>query len=153
MVEIAYCSDVEGNLRYFDRWLETAARVVRYDASGNLELAHDDAYFVYGGDVVDKGPGDIRLCRLLVGLKRRYPERVALLVGNRDLNKLRFTAELDATDMARPIDEIKPPHWDPNAPTLRTHLQRVAVCRTQARIVVAAVRARWERTDTWPPRA
>ena len=128
-VEVAYCTDVEGNLDYFHRWLETAGRIVRYDSSGSLELAHEGAHFVYGGDVVDNGPGDIRLCRLLVGLKQRYPSRVALLVGNRDLNKLRFTAELHQTDMERPIDEIPPPHWDRKAPTLRQHLERVAAER------------------------
>jgi hypothetical protein len=86
----------------------------------------DGCYFVYGGDAVDKGPGDIRLCRTLVSLKQRYPDRVVLLVGNRDLNKLRFTAELSQQDMERSIDEIPPPHWDPMAPTLRQHLERVA---------------------------
>ena len=49
----------------------------------------EGAYFVFGGDVVDKGPGDIRLCRQLVALKRRHPDRVFLVVGNRDLNKVR----------------------------------------------------------------
>jgi hypothetical protein len=73
---------------------------------------------VFGGDAVDKGPGDIRLCRQLVSLKRRHPERVFLLVGNRDLNKLRYAAELSAEDMARPASEIPRPHWDPKAPSL-----------------------------------
>lgn len=125
-IEVAYLTDVEGNLRYFEKWLATTARVVRYDKQGNLELAHANAYFVYGGDVVDKGPGDIRLCRLLTRLKKRYPDRVALLCGNRDLNKLRFSAELDASDLARPIEQIPAPHWDPKASTLKAHLEKVA---------------------------
>lgn len=58
-------------------------------------------YFCYGGDCFDRGPGDIRVARLLVGLKRRYPERVFLIMGNRDLNKLRFASELHASDLAR----------------------------------------------------
>jgi hypothetical protein len=33
-------------------------------------VLEDGAYFVFGGDVVDKGPGDIRLCRQLVALKK-----------------------------------------------------------------------------------
>ncbi|NJN82646.1 MAG: hypothetical protein HC802_10495 [Caldilineaceae bacterium] len=72
---------------------------------------------------MDKGPGDIRLVRALVDLKRRYPSRVFLLVGNRDLNKLRFTAELSDADMARPLSEIPPPHWDPKAPSLLEYLK------------------------------
>jgi hypothetical protein len=126
-VEVAYCTDVEGNLSYFERWVETAGRVVRFDSEGKeLELVHDGAYFVYGGDVCDNGPGDLRLCQLLVSLKKRHPDRVALLSGNRDLNKLRMTAELDPTDLDRPMDEIAKPHWDVNALTLRQHLERVA---------------------------
>lgn len=33
-------------------------------------VLEDGAYFVFGGDAVDKGPGDIRLCRQLVALKK-----------------------------------------------------------------------------------
>ncbi len=36
---------------------------------------------------------------LLVKLKRRYPDRVFLLVGNRDQNKLRFLSELTEHDL------------------------------------------------------
>jgi hypothetical protein len=43
----------------------------------------------------DKGPGDIRLGRVLVQLKRTYPDRVFLIIGNRDLNKIKLTAEID----------------------------------------------------------
>lgn len=82
--------------------------------------------FVFGGDAVDKGPGDVQLCKQLVSLKRRHPDRVVLLVGNRDLNKLRFSAELADDDMGRPIDEIPGPYWDPKAKTLRQYLEQVA---------------------------
>ena len=42
-----------------------------------------NTHFIYGGDSVDKGPGDIRLCRALDGLKKRYPDRVHLLDDRR----------------------------------------------------------------------
>lgn len=35
----------------------------------------------------------------LVRLKKKYPDRVVLLVGNRDVNKMRFTSELDDSEM------------------------------------------------------
>lgn len=39
--------------------------------------------------------GDLRIARQLIAFKRRCPERVWLLAGNRDINKLRLTAELN----------------------------------------------------------
>lgn len=134
---LGYVTDVEGNLDYFLRYVEQS-KVLRIDESSSpsatstnsstlksvfLDLVGDNTYFVFGGDAVDKGPGDIRLVRALVGLKKRYPERVFLLVGNRDLNKLRFTAELSEEDMARDLHEIPPPHWDPKAPSILEYLQ------------------------------
>eukprot|EP00756_Hemistasia_phaeocysticola_P043980 Hpha_TRINITY_DN17562_c0_g1::TRINITY_DN17562_c0_g1_i1::g.92498::m.92498 len=122
--ELGYVTDVEGNLPYWRNYVERS-RVLRYAPQG-LELTHDGAHFVFGGDVVDKGVGDIRLTRELVALKRRYPSRVWLLVGNRDLNKLRFAAELSPEDLARHHSTIPPPHWDPKAPTLTQRLEGLA---------------------------
>ena len=127
--QLGFVTDVEGNLEYFLRWVKQSNVVTASGATPNcktlhLDLHHDNCHFVYGGDVVDKGPGDIRLTRALVDFQRRYPDRVHLLVGNRDLNKLRFTAELSETDLARPASEIPPPHWDPKAPTLKEFLQQ-----------------------------
>ncbi|KAL3937555.1 MAG: hypothetical protein SGBAC_007362 [Bacillariaceae sp.] len=85
-----------------------------------------DFYFVFGGDSVDKGNGDIRLTRCLVAFKKKYPDRVFLLVGNRDLNKLRFTAELSPAELQRELHTIPGPHWDPSAPTLKEYLQEIA---------------------------
>jgi hypothetical protein len=41
----------------------------------------DDVIFVFGGDAFDKGPWDIRFGNQLVALKKRYPERVVLIIG------------------------------------------------------------------------
>lgn len=48
---------------------------------------------------------------LQVALKKKHPEHVFLLVGNRDLNKLRYAAELAADDLARDPEQIPNPHW------------------------------------------
>ena len=133
---LGYVTDVEGHLDFF---LSFVKRSNVLDVVSNtplqleLDLRDNHCYFVFGGDSVDKAPGDIRLCRALVSLKKRYPDRVFLLVGNRDLNKIRFTAELSKADMERDIDDIPPPHWDPSAPTLRTYLEEVAKTRGVAR--------------------
>lgn len=125
---LGYVTDVEGNLDYFLRFVEESKvldveKGDLWSTSVTLSL-RENCYFVYGGDAVDKGPGDIRMVRALVDLKRRYPNHVYLLVGNRDLNKLRFTAELSDDDIARPIHDIPPPHWDPKAPTLKEFLEQ-----------------------------
>ena len=134
---LGYVTDVEGNLDYFLSYVHQSTVLSTvddiYDSNERQQQQHlqlelndpEHSYFVFGGDAVDKGPGDIRLVRALVDLKRRYPTRVFLLVGNRDLNKVRLTAELSAEDMDRPIDEIPPPHWDLKAPTLREYLERI----------------------------
>lgn len=131
---LGYVTDVEGNIEYFHRfvaeskvlaWAGETNNPPRLDAkSFHLELVGPNSYFVYGGDAVDKGPGDIRMVRCLVDLKRRHPDRVFLLVGNRDLNKLRFSAELSDADLARDATSIPPPHWDPKAPTLTEFLTK-----------------------------
>ena len=120
-VEVGYLTDVEGNLGYFDRWV-AQSEVLRYNVAGELELTHPHAYFVYGGDAVDRGDGGCRLLQRLVALKRSAPHRVWLLVGNRDLNKLRLTSELGENEMARDPSAIPGPHWDPRAPTLAEYL-------------------------------
>eukprot|EP00980_Cylindrotheca_fusiformis_P003807 scaffold839_cov138-Cylindrotheca_fusiformis.AAC.2 len=129
---LGYVTDVEGNLDYFLKFV-SKCQVVNANLvhkNGNIQefklsLADENCYFVYGGDAIDKGPGDIRLVRALVDFKRTYPSRVFLLVGNRDLNKLRFTAELSRDDMARSVEEIPGPHWDPSAPTLKEYLETI----------------------------
>ena len=81
-VEIAYVTDVEGNLDYFDRWVERSG-VLRYTSPGVLDFTHENAYFVFGGDAMDRVEGGIRFTRRLVSLKKRHPSRVFLLAGNR----------------------------------------------------------------------
>ena len=108
---VSYLTDVEGNMTYFDNFV-SVSKAVSYSDEGRLVL-EDDFSFVFGGDLFDKGPGDRRLSELLCDLKDRYPDRVFLLMGNRDINKLRFPAELRDT---RVYD--RPPFWDPGAPSL-----------------------------------
>ena len=125
---LGYVTDVEGNIDYFLSYVQKSNVLDLHEWDTKvmkLGLRDEHCYFVFGGDAVDKGPGDIRLVRALVDLKQRYPNRVFLLVGNRDLNKLRFTAELAKDDMNRPMEDIPPPHWDPKAPSYLQYLERI----------------------------
>ncbi len=101
---IAYLTDVEGRwdkLASFaadnpDVWLE----------SGALRLA-DEVTFVFGGDAIDRGPHGRRIVALLLEARRTYGERVVLLAGNRDINKLRLRRELDGQPPARTPPELR----------------------------------------------
>ena len=91
-VKIGFATDIEGNLRYWQRYLRRS-EVLEACPDGSINL-REDCHFVYGGDVCDRGPGDLRLMRDLISLKERYPSHVHLLLGNRDINKLRMLSEL-----------------------------------------------------------
>ena len=98
MITVAYATDVEGNFEYWSRYIEIS-KVLKRLPTGELELA-PDSYFVFGGDVVDRGPGDLRVLTDLVGLKRAYPDRVEFIMGNRDINKMRLPIELHKSSLS-----------------------------------------------------
>eukprot|EP00956_Cyclotella_meneghiniana_P016540 scaffold26102_cov75-Cyclotella_meneghiniana.AAC.4 len=132
---IGYASDIEGHWDYFLDYV-SRSNVIGWESIPNQCPCNNfnynfyrltlrpNTHFIYGGDSVDKGPGDIRFTRALVDLKKRYPRRVHLLVGNRDLNKLRFQTELGDYEMSLPLDEIQKPFWDKNALSYREYLEK-----------------------------
>ncbi|MDQ3032029.1 MAG: hypothetical protein M3Y87_06405 [Myxococcota bacterium] len=101
---IAYLTDVEG------RWdkVESFANENPYVSlrDGALRLA-DGVTFVFGGDAVDRGPHARRIVALLLAARREYGERVVLLAGNRDINKLRLWRELHGHPPARTPPEVR----------------------------------------------
>jgi hypothetical protein len=78
------------------------------DATKSELILKDGCYFVFGGDACDKRDGTIRFVNLMLKLKRRYPDRVFLLVGNRDQNKLRFLSELTEHDLHSCLPPLPP---------------------------------------------
>jgi hypothetical protein len=54
----------------------------------------DNCKFVSLGDTIDNGPNNFAVLRLLRYLKSKYRDRVVLILGNRDINKLRLKYEL-----------------------------------------------------------
>jgi hypothetical protein len=100
-----FMTDVEGHWEFFNKQV-TESSVLSWDSDGSLTLV-DNGYFVHGGDAVDKGPGDIRVLRAMVELKEKYPDRVILILGNRDVNKLRIVSELHPDHLGK-----NPVFWD-----------------------------------------
>ena len=117
-VKVYFVSDVEGDYEYWRTCVGACKGLVlpewlphvSADASG-VHLA-PDSHFVFGGDVCDKGPGSIRVVHELLSLHDRYPDRVHILLGNRDINKLRLTSELASSELLHnKIDFIPGAYW------------------------------------------
>jgi len=88
---LAYLTDVEGQWDKLVSYTDDNPYVALRD--GALHLA-DGVTFVFGGDAVDRGPSARRIIALLLRARADYGERVVLLAGNRDINKLRLAFEL-----------------------------------------------------------
>lgn len=88
---ITYITDLEGRWDKLERSCAGNPHMTVQD--GALSLA-PGVTFVFGGDAVDRGPAGRRIVAALLAAKRRYGDRVVLLAGNRDINKLRLHREL-----------------------------------------------------------
>jgi len=116
---VAFVTDIEGNWEFFMAYVKLSDALTLVnpqcpDGTADIELK-DGWDLVFGGDVCDKGGeigGTIRVIRTLVRLKRRYPQNVTLLLGNRDLNKLRLTSEICPSQLAL-LEEVPGPYWVP----------------------------------------
>ena len=120
IIRISYITDIEGDAEYLKRFVNLSKVLHFKPSKPNDSLTHDhydhlidfsahddDAIvttmLVFGGDVCDKGGSDLYVLRQLLSLVRRYNSdkdpldpnnRVHLIMGNRDVNKLRIFDEL-----------------------------------------------------------
>ena len=113
---IAYLTDVEGRWDKLVSFTSGNPQVSLVD--GELLLA-DGVTFVFGGDAIDRGPHARRFVSVLLAARRRYGDRVILLAGNRDINKVRLVTELGG----------KPHHRAP-VTTTRAELLRWTLANT-----------------------
>ncbi len=65
---VTFVTDLEGDLAHFERFVHSSD-VVRFEEEGRLGWKQPNAVFVHGGDLFDRGPGDIRLSRMLCEFK------------------------------------------------------------------------------------
>ena len=94
-------SDLEGNYEYWLTYL-SMSKVLQRNADGSVEFRNKDKvnpklprdHFIHGGDTCDRWRGDLRIVHDLLSLKRKYPDNVHFLLGNRDVNKLRLPVSL-----------------------------------------------------------
>lgn len=122
-LRVTFCTDVEGNWEYFLAYVRRseALKLVGVEDGGSVARIDlvDGWRLIFGGDACDKGRavgGSVRVCRSLLLLKRRYPARVTILLGNRDLNKMRLSSELQPTELAENVlSHLPGPYWVPEA--------------------------------------
>lgn len=105
---VAVLSDIEGSARKLDLFCQRHPAFAR----GDDGLAHlvPGAVFVHGGDVPDRFEGSQRAVAELLRLSGEACDRVVLIAGNRDLNKLRLTAELSPAGLAA-LPPVKLDDW------------------------------------------
>jgi len=93
---VTYASDVEGRWDYFCNFVDHSKGLrfrldlehINRRSLRELELQLEDGWhFVFGGDACPKGPGTLRFLETMVRLKRKWPGRVHLLLGERDLDR------------------------------------------------------------------
>lgn len=99
---VSYCTDVEGNWDYWERFLEISQVVGRDPNTKKVIFKKPNAQFVFGGDVCDRGPGDMRLLNDLVQLYEDNKGKVHFILGNRDVNKMRIPVELHVKYLEAP---------------------------------------------------
>jgi hypothetical protein len=115
-------------LTYEGKRLSSVQEHKNWDALG---LYLDEGHrLVFGGDATDHHVGDITVMRLLVEVKQANPERVILVAGNRDLNKIRLRQETNEPFMDAVFEAIEKnpdiePRWleNPKPRSLITFLE------------------------------
>lgn len=88
---VTYVTDVEGQWARLHSFLDDNPHA---SLQGGSLVVAPGATLVFGGDAIDRGPHGRRIVRLLLEAKRRQPDQLVLLAGNRDINKLRLATEL-----------------------------------------------------------
>lgn len=102
---LAYLTDLEGQWNKLVAFAD-ANPCVRLDSDGALHVA-PGSVFVFGGDAIDRGDASRRIVRTLLDAKTRQPDRVVLIAGNRDLNKMRLVRELAGAPPTKAPPELR----------------------------------------------
>lgn len=94
--DIGVIADLEGDWAKIEAFAQNSQEILTItqgedgEPVGTLHEAHK---IVFLGDAIDKGPNNHKILRFLLNLKARYRDRVIFILGNRDINKLRFNWE------------------------------------------------------------
>lgn len=109
---VHFITDTEGHYPSFAQSVNQS-KVVHFDARGRLDFKPSvkNPYFVFGGDLTDRAPGDVPLTEMLLDFKKRNSDRVFLLAGNREASKSRFFVELNPRHIRQRLLHGGVPFW------------------------------------------
>ncbi len=100
-----FVTDLEGRIEPLMQNLEAYGLRMK---GNELDFINEGSRLVFGGDASDRGSHSIEIRRLFSKLKEKYPDRVTLIWGNRDLNKLglllsEYRLEITGKNASRPF--------------------------------------------------
>lgn len=116
---ILFVTDTEGDTRSFYKTLQSSTMLDINPDKGLYfkSTIKEKPYFIYGGDLPDRGHGDLELAELLLQFKKEYPDQVFLLAGNRDITKNRIFIELNSFEIRERLLKTASPRWLTNNKT------------------------------------
>ncbi|MCT4641342.1 MAG: metallophosphoesterase [Bacteriovoracaceae bacterium] len=113
---VLYLTDIEGRFEKLQTFINKG--FIEYTSDG-IDFTHKKTKLIFGGDLTDRGNHSIRLRKLLLNLKQKHPDKVHLILGNRDLNKLKIIPMIKELDLSN----IKYKQWlQGYIATKKTHL-------------------------------
>ncbi|MDR3476471.1 MAG: hypothetical protein P4M14_00385 [Gammaproteobacteria bacterium] len=112
--QVLHVTDTEGTnfaLKAFQK-----SKILSVNSDNGLQFNKVDGipHLIYGGDATDRGRHDLAITEMLVDFKKRHPDQVTLLVGNREIKNTRFAVELHPETIRERLLKTASPYWIPN---------------------------------------
>ena len=155
--QVYFVTDVEGDYEYWRTCVEACVGlalprwVPGYSSHPGGICLDRGIHFVFGGDVCDHGDGSIRIVNELLALHRHCPERVHILLGNRDINKLRLTSELAPSELVHDhLDLLPGPYWvlDSDRITPKDYIKKLVMTQNNSGATNGRVDSKMREADT-----
>jgi len=101
-IKTVVLGDVEGQWERLESFIQNSSA---FEIQNGIYKLKPNHRFVFMGDAVDKGNASLRILSTFLGLKESHPDQVVLILGNRDINKLRLPFELSQEGLSGPPNE------------------------------------------------
>jgi hypothetical protein len=119
---VLHITDAEGDVDFFIKSIRQSC-MVNYNPDRGLSFARGAygsaiPHLIFGGDATDRNTGDLAIIEMLLQFKKEYPDQIHLLVGNREITKMRLQSELAPDSIRQRLMYTSSPRWLPNQPTV-----------------------------------